>query len=458
MKRFYILSALLLIILITLTACGSTSPGPNSWLDRPLDQTHHPLEPVEIMVHASSDNGVASFEISIDGVLVHQASVNGGRLEMVIYTWSPEEAGVYTVEASATDSSGNTGGKATSVIYIGGAGQMGPNDSIGDCEGVEGIFLEANPFAIPPGECSVVFWEVIAPDHWPVFLDGEPVDHIGEWPYCLEESTAVELIVETETGICKKWKIVDVDEGYLPENEPSPDLTVIFEARPPEILQGECSVLVWEVNPLEGGETIIQGELVPPAGEMEVCPTEPTLYELIAVRFDTGTTSFAMIDILDGDSPVPEGDGITITPGLIITTTSVPSGGGTNTPKPPSGPTDTPAPDTTPPTISGASVSPNDFVYNTNGSCSPTAFNFSVNVTDAGGVASVKLNWIGSGVRSGPVNMNPSGGKFIKSVGQFIGTTGSLSSFSITATDNSGNIRTISPSWNLDVEECGGGS
>lgn len=457
MKRFYYLVALILVFSLLLTACGSSSAGPTSWLDRPLDQTHHPLEPIEIMAHASSDNGVADFEISIDGEIVHQVSVKGGRLEKVTYTWNPEEAGVYVVGATATDSRGNRGGEATSTIYIGGAGQMGPNDSIGDCEGVEYIFMEANPFAISPGECTIVFWEVIAPDHWPVFLDGEQVDHIGERLYCLQESTFVELSVETETGMCQKWNIVDVDEGYLSENEPPPDLAVFFEGHPPEIHQGECAMLIWEVNPGEGGETILQGELVPPAGEMEVCPTEPTLYELIAVRFDTGTSSFVMVDIIDGESPETNGDDITITPGIIITTTSIPSGGGTNTPAPSGGPTDTPSPDTTPPNISGASVTPNTFVYNTNGSCSPTSFNFSVNVTDAGGVASVRLNWTGSGIRSGPENMNYSGGKYVKDLGLFV-NTGSLSNFTITATDNVGNSKTDSPSWNLDVEECGGGS
>ncbi len=69
----------------------------------------------------------------------------------------------------------------------------------------------------------------------------------------------------------------------------------------------------------------------------------------------------------------------------------------------------------------------------------------------------MKLNWSGSGIRSGPENMNYSGGKYVKDLGLFV-NTGSLSNFTITATDNAGNSKTDSPSWNLDVEECGGGS
>ena len=78
-------------------------------------------------------------------------------------------------------------------------------------------------------------------------------------------------------------------------------------------------------------------------------------------------------------------------------------------------------------------------------------------VTDASGVANVRLNWKGSGVRNGPESMNYSGGKYVKNLGLFV-NTGSLSNFSITATDNAGNTSTLSRGWNLDIEECGGGS
>jgi len=448
---------------------GSASAGPNAWIDRPLDQTHHPLEPIDIMAHASSENGVASFDISIDGEVLYQGSVNGGRLEKVTYIWDPEEPGVYQVRAKATDSNGNIGGEATSVIYIGGAGQDGPINSYGECEGIEHINLVANPYMVSPGECSLVFWEVLAPDHWPVFINGEQVDRIGEIPVCLHETSTVELSVETDTGICNKWEIINVAEGILDDFEPPPKLTIFFEGHPPLINPGGCSMLIWEVSPPEGGETILQGEPVPFAGEKEVCPEEPTQYELIAVRNEVGVTSFVMIDFFEGDPPTDDQGNVTVAPETIITT-SASSGGITPTTKPPplvppiattakpsGGATNTPPVDSTPPTISNASVSPNDFIYNTNGSCSPTVFNFSVNVTDAGGVANVRLNWTGSGVRNGPENMYFSGGKYLNNLGLFI-DTGSLNNFTITATDNSGNSNTSSPSWNLDVEECGGGS
>ena len=247
---------------------------------------------------------------------------------------------------------------------------------------------------------------------------------------------------------------------------PDPELEVRFEGEPRSIHRGECSYLHWEVFPPDSVETIFQGELVDPQGEVEVCPGESTLYELIAVRNESEVVSFVIIEVFDNDQIVDD-DLITDTSGAAVTVvassvgptpTKKPKNDGSSSsnPIPTLTPVPPPAADTTPPTIKNASVNPKDFVYNTNGSCSPTSFNFSVKVTDAGGVASVKLNWTGSGVRSGPVSMNKSGGKYVKSLGQFV-NTGKLKGFSITAKDKAGNTSTISPKWNLDVEQCGGG-
>ena len=144
MKRYYWLITLILLVSLPQSACGSSGAGPQSWIDRPLNQTHHPMEPVVIMAHSSSANGVTSFQFTIDGESIDQESVDGSRLEKAEIEWVPEEPGVYTVGASATDKNGNTGSEVTSVIYIGGAGEV-PFDAFGDCEGVEHITFIASP-------------------------------------------------------------------------------------------------------------------------------------------------------------------------------------------------------------------------------------------------------------------------------------------------------------------------
>ncbi len=242
-------------------------------------------------------------------------------------------------------------------------------------------------------------------------------------------------------------------------NEP---LFHIFEARPPVIDRGECSILFWEIFPQAGKLPKLDGMEVPFQGEIEVCPQLTTPYVLAS---DFMPELFAIVEVIgegdDSSDPPATLDPnitptITLTPDPASTTTPTQEPGSvtpTNTPV--SGPTNTPTADTTPPAISNASVSPSDFIYTTNDSCSPTAFNISVKVTDAGGVSSVSLNWTGSGVRSGPESMYYSAGKYVKNLGLFI-NPGSLSNFSITATDTAGNTSTLSLGWNLDVELCGG--
>ena len=45
------LSPLLLAIL--LASCGQSAPGPNTWLDRPLEGMHFAIEPIILHAHAS---------------------------------------------------------------------------------------------------------------------------------------------------------------------------------------------------------------------------------------------------------------------------------------------------------------------------------------------------------------------------------------------------------------------
>jgi hypothetical protein len=458
-----------LCLALILASCSPSGPGPAAWLDRPLDQTHHPLEPLEIMAHASSASGVDSLIFSVNDEVVQQVPTDGGRMEKATFLWEPEEPGVYTIKAAATDSSGIAGSPAESVVYIGVAGETTLPEIAGECQGVEHITLTANPPSIMPGECSLLFWEVLAPPEWPVKVNGENADHAGEMPICLRESSAVELSVETNEGTCSTWEFIDVGEEDFTQEEIPPELNIVFDANPPEIHQDECSTLFWEVTPPEGGETLLDGQPVSPAGEQQVCPRETSFYELIAVRNDVGQSIFLAVNVLGEGQPEEIAQEITLTPAIGVTLTSPPPAQPTATHKPSSGssgptstpqappPTNAPAIDTSPPVIKSASVSPNSFVYTSNGTCSPTAFKFSVKVTDSGGIARVVLNWTGSGVRSGPAAMNLSGGKYFRNLGQF-NNTGSLSGFTITATDKAGNKSTISPGWHLDVESCGGGS
>jgi hypothetical protein len=243
--------------------------------------------------------------------------------------------------------------------------------------------------------------------------------------------------LETPAGDCRKYVIVDVSEDIEPAPPGEGEMAILFIAEPDAISRGQCAELYWQVETPEPYEITLDEQLVEPVMGREVCPEETTTYHLIVHRPDGSIETARTVEVLDeiaGSTP-----------------TSGPGPGPTNTPA---------APDTTPPAISSYTVNPLDFIYTykTPGGAycteTPTAFYFSATVTDAGGVASVVLDWTGSGVRNGPATLNPIGGnQYVHSLGLFL-NPGLLSGFSITATDNASNTTTVYPTWSLDVEQC----
>lgn len=453
---------LALVGMSLLSACRATGPGPKAWLDNPLDQSRHPLAPVEVIAHASSQHGVSAFEIFIDGDLLGTITAGGARMEMATHIWEPQASGIYNVSVRASDNRGSTGLEAASEVIIGDVPLQvgeGQNVGYGTCEGIEAFEARVEPAVIPPGACTLLHWEVIAPEEWSVLIDNQPYGHVGEIPICLDQTEIVHVEVETPNGLCSNWRQVRVSEEMAGREEPLPELEIIFNAEPSVIPSGACSTLYWGVFPRGDFPVFVNGQQVAFEGERLECPSQTSEYVLFADHPQRPREAVAVIEVLEGETV----DDSTSTPSASAseptqgsappTSTSAPAP--TSTPKPAA--TNTAIPDTTPPVISGASINPNDFVFTSGGSCTPTAFLISASVTDAGGVKSVVLNWDGQGVRDGPANMNYVSGKYEVSLGLFV-NSGNLTNFTITARDNAGNQSTYSPGWNVAVEQCGGGS
>jgi len=108
-----------LVMVLVLAACAAQGQGPMTWLDRPLDGATLPLEPITVQAHASDADGVASIEFFVDETSLTTASAGGGRLADATVEWNPTEPATYTVRARATDSQGNPGSDATSVVTVG---------------------------------------------------------------------------------------------------------------------------------------------------------------------------------------------------------------------------------------------------------------------------------------------------------------------------------------------------
>jgi uncharacterized protein YgiM (DUF1202 family) len=121
MKRLDNFVVAILLLSLTLTACSQPVAGPSAWIDRPLDNSTHPLAPLIIQAHASDTSGVASFEFVVDDATLTIISATGGRLSEASYEWTPSAPGTYTIKVRATNAGGDVGAFASSRVTIGGS-------------------------------------------------------------------------------------------------------------------------------------------------------------------------------------------------------------------------------------------------------------------------------------------------------------------------------------------------
>jgi hypothetical protein len=111
----------LFLICLLLSACGTTTGGPQAWLDIPSENTTAPLAPLTLMAHAADNDGVASIEFFVDGQSIKTITTDGNRLEMRQYEWMPPGPGDYLIGARGINNNGNPGTIATALLTISGA-------------------------------------------------------------------------------------------------------------------------------------------------------------------------------------------------------------------------------------------------------------------------------------------------------------------------------------------------
>lgn len=105
--------------------CAGPAPslGPSIWIDAPLPGAHLPLDPYDVISHASSPLGVASFELSVNGQVVLTSVVAGAEygetLAHISQTWSPAGPGTYMISVRAADPGGSFGPFAEARVTVG---------------------------------------------------------------------------------------------------------------------------------------------------------------------------------------------------------------------------------------------------------------------------------------------------------------------------------------------------
>ncbi len=124
---------LLILVLICIfgAACNpgpTATPPPNlqTWIDKPLDGSTIPLAPYQLLFHAASPNGVAEFEVSINGVVLDTVAptMTGsggeeyGTLFLGKHNWIPSAPGTYLIAVRAKSSGGPYGSPAMAQVTI----------------------------------------------------------------------------------------------------------------------------------------------------------------------------------------------------------------------------------------------------------------------------------------------------------------------------------------------------
>jgi uncharacterized protein YraI len=118
MKRLSTAALITSILLVAFSACQPAGEGPNTWIDRPLDDETFPLQSITLQAHASDSDGVGNIEFSVNDQVLIAISAGGTRLGQAAMEWMPQAPGVYTITARATDNNGNSGAAASSIITI----------------------------------------------------------------------------------------------------------------------------------------------------------------------------------------------------------------------------------------------------------------------------------------------------------------------------------------------------
>lgn len=129
MKRLFLIS---LVMALGLSGCFRPGYSPfgegtglSAWMDQPMNGSHLPLAPLDVLIHAYDPTGIMQVEFSVDSAVVaNLTSLETEKLlSMVKTTWNPPAAGEFTLQVRALNGSGAWSSYASSVVFIGEATQ-----------------------------------------------------------------------------------------------------------------------------------------------------------------------------------------------------------------------------------------------------------------------------------------------------------------------------------------------
>lgn len=95
--------------------------GSQAWIDTPLGGSQLPLAAVEIIAHATSPDGIDSFELQINGETLANIKPDPNSIDQTLmymhHLWQPPASGSYLIEVKAYDRN-NQAGPPTHVVVV----------------------------------------------------------------------------------------------------------------------------------------------------------------------------------------------------------------------------------------------------------------------------------------------------------------------------------------------------
>ena len=115
---------LTVVAALLLAGCaGATgAAGPQAWIDAPMNDSTHPLAPMEIVLHGADPDGVAMVELSVNGEVLSRRPPESTDLPLVTsrVAWDPRAPGEYTLTARAQNHAGVWSAQSSSRVTLAG--------------------------------------------------------------------------------------------------------------------------------------------------------------------------------------------------------------------------------------------------------------------------------------------------------------------------------------------------
>ncbi len=96
------------------------APSIEAMVDSPANGANLPMGPVDISYHASSTEGVAAVELSINGEVLSSITTPGSdqKVAAMKYTWQPTVSGSHTIRVRAQNNSGTWSDYSATTVNI----------------------------------------------------------------------------------------------------------------------------------------------------------------------------------------------------------------------------------------------------------------------------------------------------------------------------------------------------